>query len=640
MHPGAHWRSIVLRLVIATAVSGGRLCAQDATIPMGLMPIDLSRTTNLNFERLLNTLSWTGALRFDRQTDAWSVTLDQHYRARLIRGLQESHQNEYSGTIQVAVPLAQRWNGIVSNASMINLDERARELGTTIQHRLLAGAEIRVAEGIAGMVQGGFEMNEQGAARDRGGAYRLRMEGKNVEWDEFVMNFGGEWTESLLGVRRPHTGDARIALWRKFSETASDSLTVDISSQKRSFYIAADDGVRSAYGVTQNLLDRSALGWQIQNRLQYRPEGDFALSIDAMIANRSIDRGNRYRVSGTLPAIADARVQELQLSAAAQVDWMVAEGWRINSAFSHHVREERHSTSPEPDLSPSQLLQQQALARRLENIAGRTSAWIGTDVDVSDADRLQLRSSATILRYDTPDTLNVDDRDELYLTVGLEWGHRFNPLLLASLALDLSGTHLVYLSRLQSANNTWNRVIRLGGRVEYRQQTKFANVLRAEVIGNYTVSDYEEQVAAVRSFSFRQAAWSDSLVWRITPVFGIVSTAGLRLTERGMLRWREFAERPEDATVEFHFDPRLTVRTGAFHFELGYRLFSQDRYAYTGGVRTFRQGYTSSGPVASVEWMGTSERRVRIDGWQERQRLDAVPLATIPNVSVAVRLPL
>jgi hypothetical protein len=244
------------------------------------------------------------------------------------------------------------------------------------------------------------------------------------------------------------------------------------------------------------------------------------------------------------------------------------------------------------------------------------------------------------LRYDTPDTLNVDDRDELYLTVGLEWAHRFSPTLDASLALDLSGTHLVYLSGLQSANNTWNRVIRLAGRVEYRRAPEFENVLRAEVIGNYTVSDYEEQVAAVRSFSFRQAAWSDSLVLRFTRILGIVGTAGLRLTERGMLRWREFAERPEDATVELHLDPRLTVRTGTVRFEFGYRLFSQDRYSYIRGVRTFRQGYTSAGPVASVEWTGGNERRVRVEGWREQQRLNDVSLATIPNLSVAVRLPL
>ena len=110
---------------------------------------------------------------------------------------------------------------------------------------------------------------------------------------------------------------------------------------------------------------------------------------------------------------------------------------------------------------------QRALASRLENTAQRTTLTTALNVDVSQNDKIHLVSSSSILHYDTPDIFNTDDRDELLLTSGAEYLHRFSSRLLLILNADLTLFHLVYLDRDQSANNNWNRVIRFSPSVEY-----------------------------------------------------------------------------------------------------------------------------------------------------------------------------
>ncbi len=120
------------------------------------------------------------------------------------------------------------------------------------------------------------------------------------------------------------------------------------------------------------------------------------------------------------------------------------------------------------------------------------------------------------MRYDPTDSTNVDKRDELLVTVGLQEIHQFSSRLSLIIAGDVTLNHLVYLKSVQSANNNWNRVIRFSPTVVYAPIDGFRTVNQAEVLGNYTVYDFENQGALERSFSFRQASWLDSTSVQMT----------------------------------------------------------------------------------------------------------------------------
>jgi hypothetical protein len=597
-------------------------------------------SASFSFERLLNTLNWSGVVRTDMQSGIWSVHLDQQYRTRSIRGFQLSHQDEYGGTVDAAVRLLDELSAKMTVTSQSTSDDRARELGKTSMQRVLAGVEYALTENVRAGILGGYEWNRQSDQQDAGTAYALRLEGRNITWDEFTIDASGQWAESLLDRRRPSDGDARIVFWREFSPGTDDSLTIDYSTQQRSFYFAASPDVQNAFDVSQNIFERRAEGWGIQNRLRYRMSDDLRMVVDAGMSTRTIDRGNRYRVFGSAPVMADATVQELLLSGSALLEWKVSENISLLGSLAHQSREERHLTRSFADLAPEVLAQQEALARRLENIASRTAAWVGGDVKLSTSNRLHVRASASILRYDTPDTLNTDDRDELYLTLHAEDVQHLGASMRLLVGLDLSASHLVYLSRFQSANNAWNRVIRLSAQVFAQPTKSIENVLRAEVIGNYTASDYEEQVASVRSFSFRQAAWYDSLSIRLSSRIVALASAGVRTSERGALRWREFTERPEDEMTEIHVWPRLALMAYPFRFTVGYRYFVQDRYSFKEQKRVFQRSYSSRGPAASIDWTGDTAYAVVLEGWHETQITSGQSVASVPNLAVNIRLPI
>jgi len=218
---------------------------------------------------------------------------------------------------------------------------------------------------------------------------------------------------------------------------------------------------------------------------------------------------------------------------------------------------------------------------------------------------------------------------------GTEINHLFSSRLLLTLALDLTLFHLVYLRPEQSANNNWNRVLRLSPSIEYTPVYWFRTVARAEVLANYTVSDYEEQIASIRSFSFRQAAWSDSTVLQLSERIQCNFSGSLRIFERGILKWKEFKEKPEEYFIEKALWPEFIWSSArGLKVGIGFRYFGQDRYTYQNNRRIFSQGIEASGPTMFIEWRGPGKEKVTISGWREEQKNNGITKAKISNLSI------
>ncbi len=76
----------------------------------------------------------------------------------------------------------------------------------------------------------------------------------------------------------------------------------------------------------------------------------------------------------------------------------------------------------------SNIEQLRAQANKLENTAQRTMISTSLNASVTQNDNIRLVSSFSILRYDTPDASNTDDRDEFLVTSGLEIYIVFHPV--------------------------------------------------------------------------------------------------------------------------------------------------------------------------------------------------------------------
>jgi hypothetical protein len=256
-----------------------------------------------------------------------------------------------------------------------------------------------------------------------------------------------------------------------------------------------------------------------------------------------------------------------------------------------------------------------------DNTARRTQLSGAVDVPLSASDRVDLSGSVGILRYDTPSDQNLEDRDELLVALSLATSHRVSRSLELGIVLDGSIDHLVYLLKERSANNNINRVLRLSPRTIYRPAPWLYSLNAFEVLANYTVYDFEQELPSVRSFSYRQLGWLDSTSVDVTQRLGFDFFAYWKVYERGQLEWSQFRERLESSATELTYAVECRVQPAPRAlFAVGIRYFGQTRYTYTGGVREVDSFLNSVGPTCTISWDPGPHSRIQFQGWYERQK--------------------
>jgi len=596
---------------------------------------DSLQISSLSFDRILNTYLWNGIFQKEIHGPVWDVDIRQVLRSRLIKTNQTAAQDEYQGLIALRARLKEKWNLQFRNASNVLADSRATDLGRMAQHQVLAGFEYLPLENLTGEASGGYEVNSQEEESDHGFAYAFGLDARRMKLEDFHVSLRSSWNQSLLGRRSPRTGDAQAVLIRDFGFGIEDSLAVSYSTQRREFFTTLSSASQSMLGVQHNIYQRDASNVDIINRTKYSMGESLSLIVLGGFSNRLIDRGYRFQDPASL--VLDSRIQEMQYFGSLSLQWTALDWFAAHIRLSYQEKDERHSVKDDVLIPDSVYEHQRGSANRLENTAQRTMMSVGLTSEVAQNDNIRLVSSVGILRYDTPDLLNTDDRDELLVTSGIEFVHLFSKDFFLAVNADLTLFHMVYLDRDQSANNNWNRVLRFSPSIDYAPTSWFHTVARTEVLANYTVSDYEQQVASIRSFSFRQALWSDSTMIQLSKRIQCNYSGSLRIFERGTLRWKEFKEKPEEYYIEKTFWPEFIWSSEmGLKVGIGYRYFGQDRYTYEGDQRMFVQGIEALGPTAMVEWSSTGSERVRIVGWREEQKTNGKTTLTISNLSVQV----
>ena len=611
---------------------------QELYRPLTFPAADSLEYSSIGFHRELNTFLWSGDFKKEIYGQYWNLDLHQRLRSRLIKTNQTAIQDEYQGIIALRARILDDWNVQIKDSSNVLADNRAIDLGRMAQHQVLAGVEYVPDGNIAGEAMGGYELNTQEEENDHGFAYECGFHARHVELEEFIASLQSSWNQSFLGRRSPNTGEIKLTLLRDFGAGINDSLTVNYNTQRRQFYTSIDSSSQLDLGVPHNIFQRDASVLEISNQTKYNLDRSFSLVVSFGVTNQLINRGYRYK-DYLHPAslILDSRIQEMQFFGIVSLQWLPLPWLSADMKLAYSEKEERHSVLDDMYASKAIIDTQRASASRLENTAQRTALTTALKIDMSQDDKIRLVSSAGILRYDTPDIFNTDDRDELLLTTGAEFVHRFSSHLQMVLNADLTLFHLVYLERDQSANNNWNRVLRFSPSVEYMPTSSFRTVLRTEVLANYTISDYEQQVSSIRSFSFRQVFWSDSTSVRLSERIQCNFSGSLRIFERGTLRWQEFKEKPEEYVVEKTMWPEIVWSSAiGLKIGIGFRYFGQDRYQYQRSQRIFSQGIEAMGPTASLEWLGLAGERVTIEGWREKQISNGTTATILSNLSIQV----
>lgn len=235
---------------------------------------------------------------------------------------------------------------------------------------------------------------------------------------------------------------------------------------------------------------------------------------------------------------------------------------------------------------------------------------------ISRKDSVFWYGSISRFQYNTPDTNNFDDRDELRINSKLIWAHSFRPSLRGELQASVNLYHMVYIFGERSADNNWNRIIRLRPVLHFSPGHNFRWFQSFEVLANYVDYDFEVNNLKTKSFVFRKFSYDDSLRVVLSRRTVIRIDYRLQLEENGQLYWEKWKEQllttRNSHWLQARFDFLLSP---VFRWSPGYSFYIRDEWRYetdaSGAMRKKKyQSFASHGPMVGVFY--TPSRRIRI----------------------------
>ncbi|HLF15398.1 MAG TPA: hypothetical protein VI932_10975 [Bacteroidota bacterium] len=605
-------------------------------------PADSSNGARILFDKIFSTYRWQGLLLYGGGTPGFRYDIGQNFRSTLIRTNTNLITDEETFRASFRHGPGDRIEPSAAMSAYVLSDRRGLGLSDVSSYSVHAGAAWRPSGVLTIEPLAGYRADRQSDRTDRGISYLLRMEADTFDYAGYVSGFDGAWEYNRLDPRTIETRRAQLTSRKSFPGDSRNTFELRYYRNRRDFYTPADADVMTEFGVDRNIETRAEDMFSVRDSLLYNVTPGFSLAVNAGVLSRGIGRESKYK-SYADPGrpLLNSAVDELTIGGEFIAAWAVSASLDGRFALVLQERSETHQAERDDGYHETAVDSLRRIQERKNSVGKRTSMALALDVRLSPSHRVSVSASGTILRYDTPSILNTDDRDDLWYLASVTSRHRLSRYLSLTLSADASLTHLVYLSSARSADNTWNRILRLSPHATWTPFRFLVTSNRFEVLANYTVYDFDTPGAGVRSFAFRQFALADSTVWSLTKRASVEWNSHVRLYERGNLRWDDFSERPVSYFEDFtHIGTVRYAATPLLIFSLGIRYFSQMRFDYAGNRRVPQQFLRSVGPATGIEWSVSSRTALTVKGWYERQSRTGLPDHGIANVTMSLNVSL
>ena len=597
-----------------------------------------SNTTSLRFERNVNTYLWNADAKYQYDDSDLFILFNEKFISSFIRSTFRSFRDDQNISLSASKKIFDPFSLAIETQSFILSDNQTLGSSNAGIHTGLFGIIYRPEKNITIAPLLGMRYDKQQGEEDDGLNYRFYANADSLTAAGYRAGFSAHINQSDLGSRHFKNDSAGLNIATQFTQGSTDSVRVHWINNQSDFYIAASDTVKSVFGVSSNIRSRIEQQYGVENILAYDVGKGFGSELTMNVQSRSIKNAFRYNVLSDLSSISfNTTVKEFHLEGGLRLKY-VTQSIFASLGFSIAERDEKHLIEKLDSVDNNFQENRSRQESRLDNAAFRTMISASLYSDLTSRDRISFSSSVSILRYDTPDSVNTDDRDELLINVSLNETHRFSSVFFASVTAEATVAHLVYLLRDKSANNNWNRILRLTPDMTYSPTDNIRMFNAFEVLANYTVFDFESLIPTVKSYSYRQVAFLDSTSYDMTKRVGFDMVAYVRVFERGELHWQEFSERPLQRIEEVTFSPQLRYSLDQrWFFSVGFRSFAQKKFKYVNNHRQFESTYLSAGPTTSIAIRLSSLSLVEIRGWKEFQRLSSGRIQEYSNMMMNVR---
>jgi hypothetical protein len=350
------------------------------------------------------------------------------------------------------------------------------------------------------------------------------------------------WDYSKMGDRENYTFDNQISFKIHQESKLKNIFSAGVKAYNREYYVSREADTE----------ERLNISTYIDNELYYPLSKHFAIDYKAGFSSSSDGLSFSYYDQ---KETRNRQLLTLQNDIRLHGKYKSLRGY---IAYSNDYKQSR-TTATDPGISlPSDYIFNK------NNVLAKL-AWT-----ISDCDSLMVNYLGSLLYYDTPDTSNYDDRDELTYSISPMWRHRIDPYTTMSLGANFFLHHYVYLFHQRSAQNHWNRVFSVRSEVNTYIPQKIRWNAKQELYANYFVYDHEDSAFVhVQSMVFRGIKLQQNIQYYVSPSWYLKAYVFLRLEDNGLLDWDEFIQEITDSkyTVKIEVAPgykkkKLNVAAG------------------------------------------------------------------------------
>ncbi len=454
-------------------------------------------------------------------------------------------------------------------------------------------------------IQAGYRFDKQADEFNKGIDAYGELELTNLELNSYL--FEGELKAGYedLNPRRNNIIYTRAYVDKSFSnDKAKNEFEGSFSRTRKDFYFPADLSTTSQFGVNNNIEKRTEYIASAYDRFDYSISEKLLFYMTVLPYYKSVTKENLYiPVYTTIsPSLYDTKVQQLSLSGDAALR-LEFDKLSCQLKLSYNERDEQFLVINKDRIPQNFIKDKEELEASKDNHSSLFKMNASLYYDITVKNRIEFTGSASLYRYDTPAESNYDDRDELDFIVYI--AHRYNNLtnLQITTSADLNLYHTVYIFPQKSANNNWNRVLRLTSRSIFEPSERFRTVNTISVTANYTVYDFEDLVSTVKSYSFRQFNVKDSTRIMIWGDLGIDLCGEIKLYDRGELNWKAFSMKPLNYFEDRYINVSLIfINENNFLFSGGYKYFEQRKFNYLNGEKIFDTFVRTQGPFTRLRF--------------------------------------
>lgn len=595
--------------------------------------------SNTSFERFLNTYFWKGKYFSSHQLGVWTVTANNNFQSTLINLSERALRDENEFSFTLSRPFYAQSQLRFEGSNYFLSDNRSLFRNSAVSNRVSVGIVARPSAWSLLEANGGFKAERQVNQFNSGFNYALRGELFGYQFSNFEISSRVNFSQEFLDPRRNEDKGIVLSLNQKYNR-ATLLFSGGVSEERRDYF----SNVLASQVPTTVVERRIEQNFFTLDSLSYRTFSNLTTRAKIELRRRVILRENSQQFSDFTNAVYDNEIEQLRLVTDAGI---TLESSSLQTFAGILFQQQSESYRPINALSENPIATAREQFRNNSFQVATlylSSIWRRFNAAGDTVHYFFVSAQMRGFRYDTPDTTNTDDRDEVSYALTLSDSLRLNPSFGLRLVASFSTTANVFISRERSANNTKNYIVRFSPATVWRVPKKIESVNEFGVLANYTVYDFEIGSQA-RSFSFRQFSFLDSTQFFLNESVALKFLYEQRLYERAELYWNDFSERPLSRFNDRSLSFEIEARHASIVSSLGVRVFARSQTNFQTRPKADEVELIELplpdllyiGPTARISYRPSPTIEFETSGWYQLERLGSQTVQIFPNFHLSVK---